>query len=92
MWCDSASSSAPARSRRMRPSARWSARCQSRTARGAYAFTVTTNDYFELDGVDDTRVEVKAPLDVGVHNITFQADNGVDPVVETTIPISVTEA
>jgi hypothetical protein len=61
---------------------------------GVYAFTITLNDYFEIDGVDDTRVEVKASLDYETnptHSITIQADNGVDDPLERTFTITVTD-
>jgi hypothetical protein len=57
---------------------------------GSYAFTMDVNDEFVLDGVDDTRVEVKALLTPGTYIVTVQADNGVDPPLEQNFSVTVT--
>ena len=63
---------------------------------GTYAFTLTgtAGGLFALDGVDDTLLEVAGALDFETatsHQVTVEADNGVDPVIERDITITVTD-
>lgn len=63
---------------------------------GAYAFTLTDDagGLFALDGVDDARLEVAGALDfetAAAHQVTVEADNGVDAVLSRSLTIIVTD-
>ena len=63
---------------------------------GDYTFTLTDDagGLFALDGTDDTLLEVAGALDYETatsHSITVSADNGVDPAIQRTFSITVTD-
>jgi hypothetical protein len=62
---------------------------------GTYAFTLTDSagGLFALDGADDTRLELAATLigaSATTHQVTVEADNGIDDPIERTITINTT--
>lgn len=63
---------------------------------GSYTFSITSDpsSKFDIDGVDNTRLEVEAlaTFDYGSatsHLVTIEADNGVDPVLSRTFQIAI---
>lgn len=63
---------------------------------GSYTFSITADpdSKFVLDLVDNTRLELENTLDYETatsHQVTIEADNGVDDPISRTIPITVND-